>query len=488
MIGSNSLRASRDKRVNDIEPLKLKDTLELYGYFPEANIIPPFVEVRRKMSGITNTKITTPITHFVTKSSQQWRDFKVIRPENHTNASDLIIKNWSDITPLLKKPEFIYSYSTVNTFDAPAYRSGKQIAGWSKMQQQLLSCSSKYRLPILLTLDIQSCYHTMYTHSIEWALKSIGQKELGFNLDKSIRRGNVNRTHGLPVGVYTSDVLAEIVLSWVDTSIEDALNDVPCMGFRFKDNYYFLCEDPSSAQQALSVIATKLREAHFTVNDSKTDILPFVEYHAARWQADYDYLLESLQISDGTPTFTNRKLKVFVEQAVQLSLRFKNEKSILEKAIDLLTKSNFTGYINYKWLFFAISNMLPLRTMSYPKLLVFMKKIATENWASLKDDYYDFMLNEVRTADHRVDLFALLWLGYLLKDCDSKTLGQEVIDIMDKRSSESLLVKEMYRYLMDDTSNPILWEDNKSRLDFVHSLYMNPDELTDYLGVSFGES
>lgn len=488
MIVNPYIYSSRDVYIDGIDLDKLRDTFDLYGYLPEASIIPPFFVVERKASNQTNNRTSKPIIHYVTKTQQQWRDFKVVKPENYVHTVDLILNNYDAIKRSLKNSEYLISFSNPFTFESSALRSGHQISQWHALQQSLFSNSSKYRLPYLLQIDLQNCYHTIYTHTIEWAMDAIGEKELGDKLDTSIRRGNNNHTHGLPVGQFPTDVVAEIVLTNMDNIIEMALDNINCMGFRFKDNYYFLCEDYSKSELVLSKVASELRNNHLSINDSKTEMGPFTDFYSSRWQADYDYLLESLQLHNPETKFTNTKLKVFIEQVVALSFKYDNKKSILEKAINLITTRQFIGHINYKWLFYAVSNMLPLRTLSYPKIISFMKKITYENKYLLEQEYNNFLKNELSFAHSRRDTFALMWLAYILVDTNDVPLKELLVAFLQDYEADNKLIAETLKYLNGAKGSSTLWDSNESRLDIRYKEYMSPEELHKYLGVNFAES
>lgn len=488
MLENIPLREKRDRRVNVVNPNALKRTLEGVGYFPEANIIPPFLSIEAGPLDNTSRANATPVTMFVPKSNQQWRDFKIIRPENYTNTVDLIVNNYDIFKELYKASKSIYSYSTPQIFSSQARRTGKQISSWHKSQEALLFVSSEKRLPILLQLDIQSCYHTMYTHALEWAFESVDKKRLGKKLDESIRSGNERRTHGIAVGPYISDILAEAVLCHVDSKVESHLANIECTGFRYKDNYYLLCKSKNDADVVLSAIASELRGSNFVINDSKTVISDFASYYSARWQSDYVLLLESLSLDDKHPVFTNRKLKVFVEQVINLSNRYNHGKSILERAIALITIATFEGRIDYRWLFYSVANMLPLRSYSYPKLLAYLKKISEENAGLLKPVYEDFVLNEIDKANEREDLFTIMWVVYALYDSDNAGLRSYASNVLAVYRSQNKLADELIKFMENTPDEPVLWEDNKSRLEFKHGAYMKAPELHDYLGVSFGES
>lgn len=453
------------------------------GYFPEANIIPPIYKLSSTNTGNTSDKESTAIGLFVTKSSQKWRNFKVLKPENYMRTTNLIVDNYDDLQNVMTAPTKILSYSNPQVFTKPSQRSGKQIKGWLAMQRDMLSASSVNRLSYLVEVDIQNCYDTLYTHSIEWALG----KKLGKKLDRSIRNGNQRRTHGLPVGPYASDILAEVVLCWVDRNIEKSLNRTSYLGYRYKDNYYFLCKGKSEAEKVLSKVAEQLRNAHFSINDQKTNIGLYTNYHLAMWQTDHKLLIQSLGLKSKGANFTQQSLQTFIDQSLKLSQQYNNGPNILEKTVNYIAQGKMKGVIHYDELFYAVSGMLPLRTLSYPKILAYLKLISTQKPVELKDIFRIFIMNEINDAYSRKDPFALLWLSYIIYDMSDTPLKERAIYCLTKMKQRNPILKDMITYL-DSTNNIALWNSNLSQIKIERNDYKNAKRLYDYLGLTFGES
>ena len=83
-----------------------------------------------------------------------------------------------------------------------------------------LLIGSKY----LVNADISTCFSSIYTHSIPWALvgketskENKGNRQEWYNdLDFYVRNTKNGETHGLLIGSHTSNLLSEIILTSID--------------------------------------------------------------------------------------------------------------------------------------------------------------------------------------------------------------------------------------------------------------------------------
>jgi hypothetical protein len=483
MVSNEAQIILRDLRVSNLDPNALKSCLMELGYFPEANILPPIYKLAITNSGNVSKQEADPVSLFVTKSKQKWRDFKILKPENYMQVVNLLIDNYADVSAHFLKSSRILSYSTPVVYNEHKKRPGLQISNWTDMQEHMLAASSENRLTHLVQLDIQSCYETLYTHTLEWAMGKLGKK-----FDKGIRSGNNRRTHGLPIGPYISDILAEIVLCWVDRNIEKALNRLDYLGYRYKDNYYFLAKGSSECEKILSITSEELRNAHFTLNDSKTKIGLYTDYHLSMWQTDHKLLIQSLGLKSKNAQFTNEKLQVFIDQSLKISEVYGNSTSILEKTINYITEGDFKGIISYSTLFYSITGMLPLRTLSYPKVLAYLKKLSEEHPLELTAIYKKFIINEISGAYDRKDAFALMWIVYILADFEDDAVKVSATEKLEKIRRKSRLIKDVITYVRDPSKDITLWNENISQIKLSRNDYLGASELFDYLGISFAES
>ena len=107
-----------------------------------------------------------------------------------------------------------------------------------------------------MKFDIQSCFDSIYTHSIAWAIsggvdlykdnfEGIPDKSLGYIWDKIMQEMNYNETNGIVIGPEFSRIFAEVILQHVDQRVEQGLlnkgfilnTDYEC--YRYVDDYFF---------------------------------------------------------------------------------------------------------------------------------------------------------------------------------------------------------------------------------------------------------
>ena len=77
--------------------------------------------------------------------------------------------------------------------------------------------------------DISTCFPSIYTHAIPWALigkseakSGIGNRNWTNVIDKACQRCTNGQTHGILIGPHASNLISEIILTRVDQSMYDA--------------------------------------------------------------------------------------------------------------------------------------------------------------------------------------------------------------------------------------------------------------------------
>ena len=151
---------------------------------------------------------------------------------------------------------------------------GVRNQSYRPIARSLCRASSHY----LLQTDIDNFYPSTYTHVIPWALHSklVAKQHrrdygyLGNIIDLIIRNSQDGQTLGIPIGPDSSLVIAEIILSAVDTVL---LNAGLTNGFRFLDDYEFGFDTYSQAEQALADLQGGLSEYELHLNPRKTHLV-----------------------------------------------------------------------------------------------------------------------------------------------------------------------------------------------------------------------
>ena len=129
----------------------------------------------------------------------------------------------------------------------------------------------------ILQADISRFYHSIYTHSIPWAMhgKSVTKIDhtdafFGNILDRLVRNAQDRQTLGIPISPDTSLLIAEIILSAIDV---DLANQRITNGFRIMDDYEFGFKTRAEAERALGILQESLNKYELALNPNKTQIL-----------------------------------------------------------------------------------------------------------------------------------------------------------------------------------------------------------------------
>jgi len=130
----------------------------------------------------------------------------------------------------------------------------------------------------LLVTDISRFYHSIYTHSLPWALHTKATAKanrnapiLGNLLDRALREAQDGQTNGIPIGPDTSFIMAEVLLSAVDQ--EFARRSPGAHGLRYIDDYNLSFTNRSEAEAALHALQASLAHFSLALNPAKTRIV-----------------------------------------------------------------------------------------------------------------------------------------------------------------------------------------------------------------------
>ena len=123
----------------------------------------------------------------------------------------------------------------------------------------------------MVKADISSCFPSIYTHALSWALATKdtakatrNNDSLWYNkIDTLTRKLTNDETHGLLIGPHVSNLLAEIILTCVDSKLQHwsyvrAIDDYTCYVDSHEDGQRFLTE-----------LGAALREYDLSLNHKK---------------------------------------------------------------------------------------------------------------------------------------------------------------------------------------------------------------------------
>jgi hypothetical protein len=138
------------------------------------------------------------------------------------------------------------------------------------------------RFPFQRRLDITRCFESLYTHSVDWAVRGhhaskhgIGEDIFSTKLDKLFQGANNGQTNGVIVGPEFSRIFAEVILQCVDMEVQSDLAarryvfDREYWIGRYVDDYFIFCANDREASLIQDVIETQLEKYNLRLNKSK---------------------------------------------------------------------------------------------------------------------------------------------------------------------------------------------------------------------------
>lgn len=213
-----------------------------------------------------------------------WRPFELIHPAIYMTLVQLICEesNWKLLQDRLNElhsgvvecTSFPMASDGVQKHDAVQVRNW-----WLRYEQRSLELSLEYTH--LLKTDVSNCYGSIYTHSISWAIhgyenakKSQTDKSLfGNKVDFHIRNSRYGQTNGITQGSVLMDIIAELVLAYVDHLITKDLQEFKDFHIlRYRDDYSIFTQNDQLAAKIVRVISDCLRKVGMQLGAAKTSV------------------------------------------------------------------------------------------------------------------------------------------------------------------------------------------------------------------------
>jgi hypothetical protein len=187
----------------------------------------------------------------------------------------------------------------------------------------------------MVKADISKCFPSMYTHSIPWAIhgkaKAKKNRDLmleGNLLDRSCQILADSQTNGLAIGPHSSNVISEIILTKIDTTL---LNKGYTRFTRHIDDYTFYAANHKEAEEFIRDLNLALREFELYLNEKKTKIVGLPQPASANWVNE----LNRFSFPDGEIRFST--VRSFLDVALELT-QTHGTSAVLNYAIKVIPK------------------------------------------------------------------------------------------------------------------------------------------------------
>jgi len=421
------------------------------GFYPEQYVVPPSFKVKKfflkqaPYFEIDTNKIPT----FFDPVKSEWvmvsfpktqlteRTFGIIEPKIYHDIVWYLMEDWDLILKkLFRKSNSIHSYS----FPIPVtnehvgmlgnLRAGRMIYEFLEMAENDLVAEA-YNYKYILKTDIKNFYPSIYTHSIAWAIhtkeeirkkgnRSKYDKYVGLVLDKLFQASNDGCTNGIAIGPAISDLIAEIILTEIDTATSLAIQaeGFDFLAVRFKDDYRFLCQTKQCANSIIKILQRQMAKFNLTLNEKKCKIEELPEGLFREWTAEYQpYSLKYKK------KISYKRFENSIRATLMIDRKYEGT-GVVDRFLSELysDKYNLKFHFHEKDLKKAISLLLMLkerRSKSFPQILGIIEQIVLQNpgkvsiLASINSILFDLLSQKFdKLEDNQYDL---IWLIYLIK-------------------------------------------------------------------------
>lgn len=281
---------------------------------------------------------------------------------------------------------------------------------------------SKY----LVKADISTCFPSIYTHSISWALagKKQAKNKAGLDscwynqIDKACQDVKCGETHGLLIGPHASNLVSELILTVVDKKLYE-------QGYRYArniDDYDCYVDSYERAECFLRDLETALREFDLQLNHKKTKIVEL----PTGVEKDWKHQLSVLPVVGNSGMVEYPQVNTFIDTALKLATDT-GDFAIINYAIKKLAGMKLSG--NAKKL--ASKRFIHMAAL-YPYLLHLMEEyvfspynVGAEEIKALSDTIYR---EAKRVNDYEsicyIIYFALRY-NFFLKELDLEYVIQQ---------------------------------------------------------------
>ena len=277
--------------------MALLDLLER-GYFPKE--LPNPFNTSSFARCVTMHGVTLPASYLINPSTNRSmkktkgckysharggllrRQLTIQNPISQYILSKEIDANWNILLPHIGGTLL----SATNPIQFPTGRAINSASsqGDRKTKAVITRLNNKF----ILKTDISRFYHSIYTHSIPWAIHTkLHAKRhrqalhIGNWLDIIIRNGQDGQTVGIPIGPDTSLVIAEILMQVCD---KDLISKLPGLqGHRFIDDYELGFQSRTEAEDAYHILESVLSAYELALNPKKTEIVELPTSLEAAW-------------------------------------------------------------------------------------------------------------------------------------------------------------------------------------------------------------
>lgn len=333
-----------------VQAMALKDDLLAKGYLPE-NLPPTFVtsalgaNLAARSGWLTDGKNPVRSSPFnASKRGMTRREFSFVHPSTAHDLARFTADREAELTNHFALSDFSLSKPVHD----PELDRAVTIASHSELESARLSKLSRYRF--IARTDISRFYHSIYTHSIPWAVHGRHAAKTDRNpasancyanrLDLIVRAGQDGQTIGIPVGPDASRYIAEVVGTAIDQEFVRRGGHNNCDVIRHVDDVWIGADTHAAAEEALWRYREAIRFFELDINESKTAIYSDNFSFSDTWPTDIASKFEFA--SDSSERRIPERLRAALEYAFSITAQ-NSDDGVLKYTLRYLDRSNLAA-------------------------------------------------------------------------------------------------------------------------------------------------
>lgn len=337
--------------MNEITPDELYDSLIEYGLF--SSKLPPifdgnsFLNYCKKPGRPEFPQKWYSYASFSSiKNTNIPRAFGIPTPMAHERICACLRQNWNDLQLHFLETTKAQIYKVSRTHIRKMKNTNALFQmNYEKWQidgtpEPDISFGKKY----LVKADISTCFPSIYSHAIPWAIvtKNVAKQNANddtkwYNqIDIEARNSTNGETHGLLIGPHTSNILSEIVLCAIDASLIQNWDYI-----RHIDDFSCYVNSKEDADRFLIELDDRLRDYSLSLNHKKTEIIELPIGAVENWI--HQIQNREVYFEKFKPYVNYREAQAFIDFCLELMSKNKDNASILFYGIKVLSSHNLSA-------------------------------------------------------------------------------------------------------------------------------------------------
>jgi hypothetical protein len=289
--------------------------------------------------------------------------------------------------------------------------------------------------------DIATCFPSIYTHSIPWALagKDVAKNNRDTNkwfnkIDFCTRNLKDQETHGLLIGPHASNLLSEIIL----VNIDNKLSTQGWHNFtRVIDDYTCYVSTFEEGQKFISKLSENLRAYDLLLNYRKTSISELPYASAEQWVRQLNALVGRTR----NEILNYKDVEAYWDNVIEIMHRNEKKSSVINYALKILDKENLSRNAQE----YCVKTILHYAYI-YPYLVRLLDEYIFEKYLIEKDIIESFSNKIYADAKKHNNFEEMLYALFFSIKYDFKIVDFSCDDIIQK--NDCLLLTAAYLYCL----------------------------------------